>query len=100
MGLEYRSRRRDYVEMRPDAGFLPASAGDDVAVAVEAHALDPALDHHEVDHHLDVPELAVGLDRVRAQPLQVAALGVSVGDEEGLLVRRQQYRARPGRVVG
>src|SRR5689334_10314643 len=37
MRLENGARRRNHVEHRPASGFLPAGAGNNVAVTVQAH---------------------------------------------------------------
>src|SRR5262245_42372911 len=43
MALDHRAARREQVDQRPGSAAGPAAAGDDVAVAIEAHALDAAL---------------------------------------------------------
>src|SRR5262245_66108185 len=63
MALDHRAVWREHVDQRPRSATGPPAAGDDMAVGVEAHALDPALRsavvRTEAVQHLALADAAV-----------------------------------------
>src|SRR5215471_2714575 len=104
MSFDHRAGRRKNVHQRTRPAALPAADRDDVAVAIEAHALDSAMlaamifaENVENDGML---ERAVGADRVGTQLARLLRTRQAVGDVKRALVVREQHRAGADGVVG
>src|SRR5262249_50564852 len=84
--LDHRAARREHIDQRPGSATGPAAAGDDVAVGVDAHALDPAVRsavvRAEAVQHLAMADAAVGGDGIGAQLPSLVDARLAVGDVE------------------
>src|SRR6266545_6830192 len=104
VGFEHCARGREHVDQRAWAAALPSADGDDVAVGIETHALDAAvvaaMIGAEAVQHDRVIDGAVVADRIGAQLPFVTLARLAIRHVQGLLVRRQQHRARGDRVEG
>src|SRR5262249_50695894 len=93
MALEHSTAWREDVRQRARSAALPAADRDDVAVGIEAHALDAAVRtamvRGERVQHDRVIERAVGADGIGAQLAALALARLAVGDVQRPLVRRQ-----------
>src|SRR6516225_1029256 len=104
MSFDHRAGRRKNVHQRTRPAALPAADRDDVAVAIETHALDSAMlaamifaENVQNDGML---ERAVGADRVGTQLAPLLRTRQAVGDVKRALVVREQHRAGADGVVG
>ena len=98
MHFEHAASRRKHGDHGPRAAFFPAVGGDDVAVAVEAHAVDAAMRALVVcapsEQRRISAEAAVCLDRVGAQLARDVILVAAFGDVKRVLVLRNENAVR------
>src|SRR5690349_6100274 len=97
VGFQHAAIGRKDIDHRAGAAILPASGGDDIALNVEAHAVDATVGV-EVVQDLVFTHRTVVVDRVGAQFALLVLAIFTLRDVEPLHVSRDKQTVGLGRV--